>query len=334
MDLVASSSTKFRYFVEGFDQDWIDTGQNHSATYTNLPPGKYTFRVQGMNSAGIWDNQGAEIAFSVLPPFWKTTWAFAIYALLCVLLGWMLHRVYYSYLVDRRATAVALQLFETEERADDEMQEQIEYQDQLIELAYRHKLDTLTLVRSFLPVPAGSPTAEGDPDYVSSSHRRVRVLSILEEHISYGPNGPAANLYNFVDALIPELIHKADVPTGSIITVNQLPQKLITCRLASPLAIIIYELVANSLEHAYHVDSLANYLFVELELSSDNEDSQLRYQLTISDNGIGCPGNLFDISEPGSGIGVVLSIVRAFDGEISMKVDEGTRISLSFPAGD
>jgi len=60
--------------MEGFDNDWINSGSRRYVTYTNLDPGKYIFRVKGSNNDGIWNDTGAQIAITVLPPLWRTWW--------------------------------------------------------------------------------------------------------------------------------------------------------------------------------------------------------------------------------------------------------------------
>jgi signal transduction histidine kinase len=66
---------RYAYKLEGFDQDWryTDAG-DHSATYTRLAPGNYTFRVKASNNAGVWNEQGASIKITVLEPWWATWW--------------------------------------------------------------------------------------------------------------------------------------------------------------------------------------------------------------------------------------------------------------------
>lgn len=68
---------KFKYRLEGFDTGWIDAGTRRTAYYTHLPPGKYRFTVSAANRDGVWNEQGASIEITVLPPFWKT-WAFTV----------------------------------------------------------------------------------------------------------------------------------------------------------------------------------------------------------------------------------------------------------------
>ncbi|MEX1055595.1 MAG: two-component regulator propeller domain-containing protein, partial [Rhodothermales bacterium] len=77
-----SAKNRYAYRLEGFDGDWIAAGSQRSATYTNLPPGKYTFRVKASNSDGVWNEEGAALVVTVLPPWWRTMWAYAAYGLL------------------------------------------------------------------------------------------------------------------------------------------------------------------------------------------------------------------------------------------------------------
>lgn len=73
-DLTAPALNAFRYQLEGMDTTWVESGTAHEATYTNLDPGHYTFRVQSRNSAGVWDRQGTELALIITPPWWGTWW--------------------------------------------------------------------------------------------------------------------------------------------------------------------------------------------------------------------------------------------------------------------
>ncbi|WP_196140816.1 two-component regulator propeller domain-containing protein [Aliikangiella sp. G2MR2-5] len=74
---------QYAYKLEGFDADWIRTSSSKRfATYTDLPGGDYVFRVKASNSDGVWNEEGASINIRVLPPPWKTWWAYSIYTLI------------------------------------------------------------------------------------------------------------------------------------------------------------------------------------------------------------------------------------------------------------
>jgi signal transduction histidine kinase/ligand-binding sensor domain-containing protein len=81
-----AEKNQYRYKLEGFHNDWLSThpGQR-SVTFTNLDPGSYTFRVIASNNDGIWNEEGAQLKITVLPPFWKTRTAFVLYV--AVVLG-------------------------------------------------------------------------------------------------------------------------------------------------------------------------------------------------------------------------------------------------------
>ena len=85
LDYTNPIKNQYAYIMEGLDKDWIYADASRRfASYTNLDPGKYTFRVKGSNNDGIWNEEGASITVIILPPWWKTTWAYMLYAALII----------------------------------------------------------------------------------------------------------------------------------------------------------------------------------------------------------------------------------------------------------
>ncbi|MBN2818745.1 MAG: hypothetical protein JXP36_07240 [Bacteroidales bacterium] len=72
---------QYAYIMEGFDEEWINVTNELKATYTNLSPGEYTFRVKGSNNDGIWNEEDISVEIVITPPIWATTW-FRITAIL------------------------------------------------------------------------------------------------------------------------------------------------------------------------------------------------------------------------------------------------------------
>jgi signal transduction histidine kinase/streptogramin lyase len=73
---------QYAYRLEGYNDDWIYLGNKREVTFTSLKPGPYTFRVKGSNNDGIWNEEGASLHLLVLPPWWKTWWALAMWSIL------------------------------------------------------------------------------------------------------------------------------------------------------------------------------------------------------------------------------------------------------------
>lgn len=72
---------QYAYMLEGFDNTWNEIGMNRTATYTNLDPGYYVFRVKGLNTEGGWSSRIVEVKLTIKPPYWKTWW----FKTICVL---------------------------------------------------------------------------------------------------------------------------------------------------------------------------------------------------------------------------------------------------------
>lgn len=85
LSYVSPQSTEYAYKLEGWDQDWIYVGRSHRVTYSNLPPGNYTFHVKVAGTDGHWGEAATSLDIRVLPPFYRTVWACLCYALLSVL---------------------------------------------------------------------------------------------------------------------------------------------------------------------------------------------------------------------------------------------------------
>jgi len=82
---VFPDKNEYVYKMEGFDKDWIYTSAaQRFASYTNLDPGKYTFRVKASNNDGLWNEEGASLKIVIVPPFWETLW-FRVIAVIFIL---------------------------------------------------------------------------------------------------------------------------------------------------------------------------------------------------------------------------------------------------------
>ncbi len=84
LSFVAPQKVRYRYMLEGFDRDWTEAGARRSAYYTNIPPGRYTFRVQAANNDGLWNTEGAALTFELRPHFYQTAWFYTLLAALAV----------------------------------------------------------------------------------------------------------------------------------------------------------------------------------------------------------------------------------------------------------
>ena len=78
LGFVGAERTRFRYRLEGLDENWTDAGTRRTAYFSHLPEGEYTFRVTAANQEGVWNPEGATVKVVIVPPFYRKSWFYAL----------------------------------------------------------------------------------------------------------------------------------------------------------------------------------------------------------------------------------------------------------------
>ncbi len=92
LSFMAPEKVRFKYKLVGFDNEWRDPGNQRTAYYTNIPPGRYRFQVIACNNDGLWNETGAAIDFYLRPHFYETKTFFILSAVALIFSGFMLNR--------------------------------------------------------------------------------------------------------------------------------------------------------------------------------------------------------------------------------------------------
>lgn len=87
-------SNQFVYMMEGVDEGWIRASATQTASYSNLAPGKYRFKVKGSNSDGLWNPEETYLDILVTPPWWRSTVAYIIYTILLLVILFVIIKTY------------------------------------------------------------------------------------------------------------------------------------------------------------------------------------------------------------------------------------------------
>jgi len=114
LDFADPRSNRYEYKLDGFDSDWVRADERRVAAYTNLPGGRYVFRVRASNSDGVWSTQDLALPIEVAPSPWRSPLAYLAYAMIAVL---MLLTVWYAQ--QRRIARAAMQRLELEQQVSD-----------------------------------------------------------------------------------------------------------------------------------------------------------------------------------------------------------------------
>jgi signal transduction histidine kinase/DNA-binding response OmpR family regulator len=95
LDYTVPEKNEYAYMLENFDKAWNYVGRQRKATYTNLDPGTYIFKVKASNNDGVWNEKGTAVKIIVRPPYWATWWfrMMVLIAMAAIIYTWYKNRV-------------------------------------------------------------------------------------------------------------------------------------------------------------------------------------------------------------------------------------------------
>jgi signal transduction histidine kinase/ligand-binding sensor domain-containing protein/DNA-binding response OmpR family regulator len=187
---------QFAYRLDGFDNQWIYTYENH-VSYANLSPGKYIFHVKASNNDGIWNETGVELHIALMPPWWQSFWAYSVYFLIIIALAYVIYKY-----ITRKTNAKIQRRIE-------------EYHAQKEKEVYRSKINFfVNLMHEFrTPLSLIRLPLDKLTESLKTNESASKYLSIVNKNMDY--------LLNVVNQLVD--FHKIE---SDKIELNQMPQSL------------------------------------------------------------------------------------------------------------
>jgi signal transduction histidine kinase/ligand-binding sensor domain-containing protein/DNA-binding response OmpR family regulator len=181
LDFPFSQNTHYEIMLEGLEDEWRNVGNQHTATFTNLSPGKYTFKVR---PAGDFFNHRksvpARINIHVLPPFWLTWWAYLLYTLLLIILFYLFRRYTLNWMNIRNELKL--------EKIKREQEEQMHQLKQRFFINISHDIRTpLTLIAGSVNklFNRGNIELLGQKNLMTIKANTNRLLNLTEELLNY-----------------------------------------------------------------------------------------------------------------------------------------------------
>ncbi len=327
LSLVAPDKNQFKFMLEGFDKQWIDGGSERETSYTNLPPGEYTFKVIASNNDGLWNTTGAEFKFRVKPFFHETKW---FYILLAMLMAGSLFGIYKWRVADI-------------EKRNRELKKVNSELDKFVYSASHDLRAPLASVLGLVNV-ARLDNGKDIPIYLDLIEKSIQRLDgFIRDIIDFSRNARMEIIREEIlfDTIIYEVLDNLrylDEKNGilRIVTVNGHGT---FCADSRRLKIILSNLISNAIK--YH--NLRNENpFIEIKVDYDDTRATIR----VIDNGMGiAEDHLLHVFKmfyranetiKGSGLGlyIVSETIEKLKGEISVssKLNEGTTFTVNLPS--
>ncbi|HEV7350289.1 hybrid sensor histidine kinase/response regulator transcription factor [Telluribacter sp.] len=340
---------QYAYRLDGVDPDWVYSGTRHLASYTDIGPGTYTFRVKAANNDGVWNDKGTSLTLIIHPPFWRTWWAYTCYGLafIILLVGYIRFRLQR----ERERQTLERQQWEAEQlKAVDELKSRFFAN-------ITHELRTpLSLILSPAEQLLREVTEPRHQQRLSLIGRHARQLLQLINQLldlskleagSMSTSASRGNVAEFTGQLVDSFRYSAEEKGITLHYDARLGQQEWLFD-ADKWGKIVGNLVSNALKFT----PAGGTVSVALDMrQSQPQDSpvQKEVQLTVADTGIGMAADqvpyIFDrfyqadasstraFEGTGVGLSLVRELVTLLSGQINVesKLGSGTRFRVSLP---
>ena len=306
LSLAVPQRVRFRYQLEGVDEHWVDAGARRMASYTNLGPGQYRFRVIAANNDGVWNRTGATLAFEIRPTFVQG-WPFK---LLCA--AALLVLVWFAYSMRMRAVAARIRL-RMAERFEERDRIARELHDTLLQA-----IQSLTL-RFQLAVDDLPPKQPGRPSLIAAIDTADRVIAEGRDRVHDLRSREGGDIGQIVGDLIAQQAFPAHVET--VVTTHGAPSTM------DPLALDEVTRIAG--EALFNIRRHAGASRVEVEIRHGSN-----FVLRVADDGIGIDPALAASGRQGHfGLAGMRERARKLRGGLLIRPlpEKGTELVLTVP---
>lgn len=343
LDFRAPDQIKYRYRLDGIDNEWIESGNRRNVSYSHLPAGTYTFNVQGSNSLGIWNNKIAQLTIHILPPWWATWWAYLIY--LCII-GYAL-RWYYLHKLNQNKVEAQL-IYEQKES------NRIKELDKIKTHLYTnitHEFRTpLTVILGMVQHIRKSASDHLDSGLDMIERNGNNLLRLVNEMLDLSKleagkmelNLSQGDVINFIRYIVESFHSVAESQDKKMHYLSSLDNMYVKYDEEK-----IRQIISNLLSNALKFTSKKGDIYISI--STDNQNQLC---IRVKDTGKGIPESqqhhIFDRfyqadithtrHAEGTGIGLALTkeLVQLMDGEISVKsppigAKVGTEFTVTLP---
>ncbi len=285
---VDPQKNQYAYKLEGFQSDWIYAGNSTLVNYSQLPPGRYVFRVKAANSDGMYTSEGDMFVINVQPPFYKTIWFYLIIAVFIAGILWGLHKYRLSMKLEqvrevekiRRATAA-------------------DFHDEL-----GHKLTIISWFAEILKKKIGPEQIDLRPHLDRIIDASGTLYHTMKDMLwAMDPDKDSVyDLYSQIREFGLELFDNTGVLFDAENISDELKEKIISPAHKRHVLLIFKEVMHNSLKHAHSTNT-------HLDLVKDENRLKFRFR----DNGTGFKMNGHNV---GHGLNNVKRRAQMIHGEM------------------
>jgi two-component sensor histidine kinase/ligand-binding sensor domain-containing protein len=316
----APDNIKYRFMLKGFDIDWSPEVETPFATYSNLPPGNYVFRVKAANKRDGWNEVPAEFSFRINKPYYETWW----FVSLCLLMAGSCIYAYNQFRkkkqqAERDSLETVIQL-----RTAELIKQKEEKEVLLKEIHHRVK-NNLQVINSLISIQSSFIEDQKSLDVFEECKNRIRAIALIHEKLYNSEDFGRINIKDYIQMLVQNMIETYNIDK-KISLILDLKIEHLNLNTTVPLGLLLNEIISNSLKYAF-TDLDKGEIIIRLNTVGDTNS----FVLIIGDNGQGYEGNPFG-NDPLNSLGLELVKILAeqLNGHIEKIPMDGTYYKMIF----
>ena len=324
---------KPRYLCKRVELDThrIINSAHNTVTHCDLTAANHTLSAQSEAAAGTGNAGATSIKVPVRATHWPGGSAFYAYGLLAVITAWACSRIYSSYVLQKKSDDLANQVYERESEADDDLHEFMETQGELAASAQAHSEITLSVMSHCISSQINELQSVSGQQFAEGSLKRINVLSTLGSYTRYEPEGAQVDLHGFVDAAVSDMLRTMPIRSDTVVSINDIEQAHLPSGIATPLGLVLFELLENAFLHAFASSSPANYIHMQMKIEENRHSGDHSVHLSVQDSGRGFPQDLQKVCKANSGLAIVKRLIARLHGEINFVSEPSAQISIIVP---
>ncbi|GAB4258754.1 MAG: hypothetical protein Kow0079_15990 [Vicingaceae bacterium] len=320
ISLTMPERIEYSFILEGFDKDWSPPSNKNSITYSNLPPGKYTFKVKAKNNDNIWSEQPVTFSFTIEKAWYYQWWFIVIVFLFFV---FILYEI--STYKEKKQQRINEELERLVIERTQLISKQKDEKEILLKEIHHRVKNNLQIIISLLNIQSSFIKDEKVINLLSEAQNRIRSMAIIHEKMYQSKDLSHIRIDDYIISLANDLLKAYALKTNDIELIHNIPPYKFSIDTLIPLGLLLNEIITNSLKYAFEENQKEKIIEITIKKLQGDQ-----FQLIIGDNGKGYDKEEFLKENKSLGLELIKVFTDQIDGTIEIMDKKGTYYKIVF----
>jgi len=318
INLTFPEDIQYRFKLTPFDKEWFSATEKTSTTYSNLPPGKYTFQVKARNEDGVWNQKPASYSFEIKTPWWKEWWSILLFT---IIIFYIIYKV--SSFREKRQRDISKELETKVKERTSLIETQRDEKEILLKEIHHRVKNNMQVIISLLSIQSGYTKDRAALALFDEAKNRIHSMALIHEKMYQ--TGDLAHIVfkDYIIALTNDLIDTYSINCNISLDIK-IDNVKFNIDTLIPVGLLLNEIISNALKYAF-IEREDGEITIHFTIENETD-----YTLLVGDNGIGIPKEIIENEDGNLGMELIKIFVSQIDGEVKILEKEGAFFEIKF----